>query len=165
MENHHAGAGTYSDSEAESDRRHTIRIGSPAADVFDFLADGTRAPFWLSGVSAAQLEKYGGGVGATYRLRLHVDGPGGSHFRYRVIHHRRPVLLAIEAVTLGIPPTTTFRLAPIDQSATRVALTVVDRSGRDRYASDAVLARRWTTLWAACLPQLKNCLEAELASN
>jgi hypothetical protein len=146
-------------SEEEWRRTRTIRVKAAAGDVFDFLADGTRSPSWLRWVSTAELGKYGGGVGATYLQSLRDVDLGGTRLCYRVVHHRRPVMLGLEAASLVLHPTATFRFSAEAPTTTTAALTVAVPAAIPGGADEAI-ARRWARLVLAALPEIKACLEA-----
>jgi hypothetical protein len=111
---------------------------------------------------AAELGKYGGGVGATYLQSLQDVELGETRLCCRVIHHRRPVMLGLEAASLTLHPTATFRFSAEDPSTTTVALTVAVPAAI-RGDADEAIARRWAMLVVAGLPEIKACLEARPA--
>ncbi|MGC2191032.1 MAG: SRPBCC family protein [Candidatus Dormiibacterota bacterium] len=136
----------------------TIRVRKPVADVFDYLADGTHDPSWQSWVSISELLRYGGGVGAVYRQSLRDTVLDGSEFQYRVVHHRRPVLLVVEAISLRGHPRASYRLEPLGPDLTEITLVMeLPGSGaEDLRASGAV---RWHERLVTSLPHLKAWLD------
>ena len=73
---------------------NTVTIRRTPAEVFAFIADGTNAPRWRSGVLDVALES-GGGLGAhtalegSGQLYSHPGlAPGVSHPRLLAIHER-----------------------------------------------------------------------------
>ena len=156
-----------SGNEAENDSRDrplstTIRVEKPVTEVFDFLADGTHDPCWLSWVATSELLAYGGGVGASYRQSLRGSALGRREVRYRVVHLRRPSLLGVEATSLPGRPLARFRLAPLGPTTTEVVLTI-EVSGTSGSQGPAPIGRRWATHMVASLPQLKACLESSVS--
>ena len=92
--------------------------------MFDYVADGTHDPAWQSWVSTSQLLQYGGGVGATYRQSLHDTVLGGRDFQYPVVHHHRPVLLVVEAISLPGHPRASYQLESLGPTLTEITLEV-----------------------------------------
>jgi uncharacterized protein YndB with AHSA1/START domain len=87
----------------------TITLAKPIEDVFAFVADGTTAPRWRSGV--LDIEKASGdGVGAVYRQG--VKGPGGRRIAadYRVTAWEPPTHLAFQAIAGPVRPNGDYRL-------------------------------------------------------
>jgi uncharacterized protein YndB with AHSA1/START domain len=100
----------------------TITINRPIADVFAFLADGTTATQWRSGVlDIAHVS--GEGVGATYSQG--VRGPGGRRIAadYRVTASEPPTHLAFEAIAGPVRPHGDYRLEAVD-GATRLTFSL-----------------------------------------
>jgi len=91
----------------------TVTIARPPADVFAFIADGTTAPQWRSGVTDVSLQS-GTGLGARYRQG--VKGPGGRRVDadYEVTAFERDRRLAFAATAGPVRPTGEYRLEPID---------------------------------------------------
>jgi uncharacterized protein YndB with AHSA1/START domain len=90
--------------------QRTIEIGRPPADVFAFVADGTTAPKWRSGVlDVAKVS--GDGVGAVYRQG--VKGPGGRRVAadYEVTEYVPDRRIAFKAIAGPVRPTGSFDLA------------------------------------------------------
>jgi uncharacterized protein YndB with AHSA1/START domain len=74
-----------------------VTIARPAADVFDFLADGANNLSWRPGVLDIQ-HVSGEGLGAVWRQG--VRGPGGSRIAadYQITEFDRPVRFAFRAI-------------------------------------------------------------------
>jgi uncharacterized protein YndB with AHSA1/START domain len=91
----------------------TVTIVRPPADVFAFIADGTTAPQWRSGVTDVSLQS-GTGLGARYRQG--VKGPGGRRVDadHEVTAFERDRRLAFAATAGPVRPTGEYRLEPID---------------------------------------------------
>ena len=101
---------------------HTAVVPKPPGEVFAFLADGTNAPKWRSGVLDVALES-GEGLGARYRQG--VKGPGGRRVAadYEITVYDPPSRLAFAAVAGPVRPTGEFRLEPAD-GGTRVTFSL-----------------------------------------
>lgn len=126
--------------------------------VFDFLADGTNDPRWQTWVSRSELLCHGGGVGATYRQSVHDTALGSGEFQYQLVHHHRPVLLGVEALSLAGHPRASFRLTPVGPAVTEVSLAV-ELTGAGTPSAPAAGAVRWRERLLDSLPHLKACLE------
>ncbi|HUY10265.1 MAG TPA: SRPBCC family protein [Candidatus Dormibacteraeota bacterium] len=150
--------GRFSPEKRAPDGAGTIRVTQPVDTTFDYLADGTHDSAWQSEVSTSELLRYGGGVGAVYRQSLHDTVLGGSEFQYRVIHHRRPVLLVVEAISLTGHPQASYRLEPLGPALTRITL-VMELAGRDAQSLLAADAVRWHDRLVSSLPHLKARLD------
>src|SRR5262245_36532391 len=89
----------------------TIIIQRAPADVFAFLADGTTAPTWRSGVLDVALRS-GQGVGAIYTQG--VKGPGGRRIDadYEVTDFQPGKRIGFKAIAGPVRPTGSFELAP-----------------------------------------------------
>jgi uncharacterized protein YndB with AHSA1/START domain len=90
----------------------TIVIDRPPAEVFAFVADGTTAPRWRSGVTDVALES-GAGLGARYRQG--VKGPGGRRVDadYEVTSWEPGRRLAFAATAGPVRPTGEYRLEAV----------------------------------------------------
>ena len=83
----------------------TVRIDRPAHVVFDFLADGSNAPRWRTGVRSISLRSGAAGqVGAEYAQQL--DGPGGRSIPgdYRITRADRPGRFEFEVIAGPLRP-------------------------------------------------------------
>ncbi|MGA7172710.1 MAG: SRPBCC family protein [Candidatus Dormiibacterota bacterium] len=136
----------------------TILVHQSIEEVFDYLADGTHDSAWQSWVSRSELLRYGGGVGAIYRQSLHDTSLGGRDFRYRVVHHRRPLLIGVEALGPLGHPRASFRLESVGPSTTGIALSV-DLSGVGWPGPGTAGALRWRDRLVTSLPHLQSCLD------
>ena len=106
---------------------HTITIGRPADDVFDYLADGMNNARWRPGVLDIERTSHDVGVGATYRQTMR--GPGGRKIAgdYRVTVYDRPRTLAFEVIAGPARPTGVFELTPVDTDTTSVTFRLAVR--------------------------------------
>ena len=88
----------------------SITIARSPADVFAFVADGTTAAQWRSGVTDVTLEA-GSGLGARYRQG--VRGPGGRRVAadYEVTAWEPGRRLAFAATAGPVRPTGEYRFA------------------------------------------------------
>ena len=88
----------------------TITIDRPVASVFDYVADGSNAPRWRSGVLDVALAS-GTGLGAIYRQG--VRGPGGRRIAadYEVTAYEPGSLIAFRAIAGPVRPDGSFRFA------------------------------------------------------
>ena len=89
---------------------HTVTIRRPAAEVFGYLADGTRNPEWRSGVIDISRTSAADGLDATYRQVL--SGPGGRRIDgdYRVTVFEPPRRLEFVVTAGPARPNGTFEL-------------------------------------------------------
>lgn len=90
------------------DAERTVTINRPVVDVFEFLADGTKAPLWRSGVlDVAHVS--GEGVGASYKQG--VRGPGGRRIPadYEITAFEPNALIAFRATAGPVRPEGSFR--------------------------------------------------------
>lgn len=91
----------------------TVTINRPAADVFAFIADGTNAPQWRSGV--LDIERTSGkDKGAVYKQG--VKGPMGRRIAadYEVTVYEVAKLLEFKAIAGPVRPAGGYRLAESD---------------------------------------------------
>jgi len=109
----------------------TVTIRRPVADVFAFVADGTTAPQWRSGVLDVTLES-GDGVGARYRQG--VRGPGGRRIAadYEITRFEPNRFIGFRATAGPVRPVGSFTFAD-DTGATRLTFSLsADVSGWKR---------------------------------
>jgi len=101
---------------------NTVEIHRPAAEVFEFLADGTNDPRWRSGVIDVKL-RAGSGQGAVYEQG--VKGPFGRRVRadYEVTAYEPGRRLAFRAIAGPVRPEGAFELEPAG-AGTRVTFTL-----------------------------------------
>jgi len=101
---------------------HTVVVGKPPEEVFAFLADGTNAPKWRSGVLDIELQS-GEGAGAVYRQG--VKGPGSRRIPadYEVTVYEPPGRLAFQTIAGPVRPRGEFVLEPAD-GGTRVTFSL-----------------------------------------
>jgi uncharacterized protein YndB with AHSA1/START domain len=99
---------------------HSVTIGRPAADVFDYLADGTHNRDWRAGVLEIERTSPGDGEGATYRQVL--AGPGGRPISgdYRVTVCEPPRRLEFLVTAGPARPSGTFELTENPDHSTQV---------------------------------------------
>ncbi|MDQ1679677.1 MAG: hypothetical protein QOI42_536 [Frankiaceae bacterium] len=102
---------------------HTVTIARPMADVFAFLADGTRNPDWRKGVLVISRASGTGEVGTTYRQVL--AGPGGRRIDgdYRITVTEPPRRLEFAVVAGPLRPTGSYVLHDVP-GGTRVTFTL-----------------------------------------
>ena len=89
---------------------HTVTINRPAADVFDYLADGTNNGQWRTGVLEISRTSPSSGAGATYRQVLSVPGGRRIDGDYRVTEYEPPRRLGFEVVAGPVRPTGVFEI-------------------------------------------------------
>lgn len=91
----------------------TIVINRPVDQVFAFVADGSTAPKWRSGVLEIE-KKSGDGKGAVYRQV--VKGPGGRKVDadYEVTEYDAPSHLAFRAIAGPVRPVGSYDLKATD---------------------------------------------------
>jgi uncharacterized membrane protein len=90
-----------------------ITIRRPVGEVFRYVADGTTAPRWRSGVLDVEAVS-GSGVGAIYRQG--VKGPGGRRIAadYEITAFEPDQRLAFRAIAGPVRPTGEFRFEAQD---------------------------------------------------
>jgi uncharacterized protein YndB with AHSA1/START domain len=95
----------------------SVHVARDPAAVFAFVADGTTAPHWRSGVLDVAHES-GAGVGARYRQG--VRGPGGRRIAadYEVTAYEPGRRLAFRAVAGPVRPVGEYRFEPADGGTT-----------------------------------------------
>ena len=88
----------------------TITIDRPVTSVFDYVADGSNAPRWRSGVLDVALSS-GTGLGAIYTQG--VRGPGGRRIAadYEVTAFEPGSLVAFRAIAGPVRPEGSFIFA------------------------------------------------------
>ncbi len=88
---------------------NTVTIRRPPSEVFAFVADGTNAPRWRTGVLDIVLVS-GSGVGANYRQG--VKGPGGRRIAadYEITTYEPNRRLAFQATAGPVRPSGEFSL-------------------------------------------------------
>ena len=91
----------------------TIVVNKPIDEVFAFVADGTTAPMWRSGVLEIA-KKSGDGKGAIYRQV--VSGPGGRKIDadYEVTEYSAPTHMAFHAIAGPVRPNGSYDLKAQD---------------------------------------------------
>ena len=101
---------------------NTVEIARPPADVFAFIADGTTAPRWRSGVLDIALRS-GEGRGAVYEQG--VKGPFGRRVPadYEVTDYEPDRLLRFRAIAGPVPPEGSYVLEPTERG-TRVTFAL-----------------------------------------
>jgi uncharacterized protein YndB with AHSA1/START domain len=99
---------------------HTVTINRPAAEVFDYLADGTHNPEWRSGVLEISRTSTSGGSGASYRQVL--SGPGGRRIDgdYRVTDYQPPHRLGFQVTAGPARPSGVFEITEQSPTSSRV---------------------------------------------
>ena len=138
-----------------------VTIAKPIEEVFGFLADGVKAPRWMSWVVESTPSGYGGGVGATYLQRTVSSLLGRKRVVYRVVQYHLPITLGVEATSLPGRPTARFHLTPTE-SGTTVTVRAEFTDDGPAAAPDSV-GRRWATHLAGSLPRIKSELESGAA--
>jgi uncharacterized protein YndB with AHSA1/START domain len=88
----------------------SVTINRPAAEVFDYLAEGANGTAWRSGVLDIAKES-GNGVGARYRQR--VRGPMGRRVAadYEITAHEPGKRLEFKATAGPVRPTGGYKLS------------------------------------------------------
>jgi uncharacterized protein YndB with AHSA1/START domain len=97
----------------------TITIDRPIADVFAFIADGTKAQQWRTGVLDISLA---GGQGVGQRWTQGVKGPGGRRIAadFEITAFDPPIKLDFETVAGPVRPTGGYLLTASGADATDV---------------------------------------------
>lgn len=103
---------------------HTVTIGRPPQDVFDYLAEGTHNREWRAGVLEISRTSETDGRGATYRQVL--AGPGGLRFDgdYQVTGFDPPRRLEFRVTAGPARPTGVFELSENADRSTRVRFSL-----------------------------------------
>lgn len=109
---------------------HDVRIDRPIADVFEFLADGTKNPQWQHLVVATAPPEGPIGVGSIIRQRARHPLGFTVSADYRVSEFSVPNRLSLQVISGGpVRPTMTFDLTPEGEASTVVRCTVAFRPG------------------------------------
>jgi uncharacterized protein YndB with AHSA1/START domain len=92
---------------------NTVKIGRPPAEVFAFLADGTKDPQWRAGVLDVRL-KSGAGKGAVYEQG--VKGPFGRRVPadYEITTYEPEQRIEFRAIAGPVRPEGSYELQPVD---------------------------------------------------
>ena len=109
----------------------TITIRRPAAEVFAFVADGTTAPRWRSGVLDVALVS-GSGIGATYSQG--VKGPAGRRIAadYEITAFGPDRRIAFRAIAGPVRPTGAFDVEAIGDATALTFSLEAELSGWKR---------------------------------
>ncbi|MGA8207869.1 MAG: SRPBCC family protein [Candidatus Dormiibacterota bacterium] len=137
-----------------------VTIARPIDEVFEFLADGTNAPRWMTWVMQSAPIGYEGGVGATYSQKTVSSLLGRKSVVYRIVQFHSPITLGVEATSLPGRPTARFRLTPTEAGATTVTVQA-DFLDAAADATSSSVGRRWATHVVESLPQIKSELESD----
>ena len=88
--------------------QHTVTIKRPSSEVFAFIADGTNAKQWRSGVLDIE-RRSGDGAGAVYKQG--TKGPGGRRIAadYEVTGYEPGRRLAFRVIAGPVRPTGEYR--------------------------------------------------------
>ena len=138
---------------------NTVIIDRPVSDVFAFVADGTTAPKWRSGVLDVTRESGDGGVGSVYRQG--VKGPMGRRIPadYEVTEFETDRLIAFKAIAGPFRPTGRFLFEPADGGA-RVTFSLAgELTGMKKLLMSGAAAKTMRSE-VATLGNLKRLLEA-----
>jgi uncharacterized protein YndB with AHSA1/START domain len=97
----------------------SVTINRPAAEVFEYVADGTRAMEWRPGVAETKLES-GSGVGAVYRQSVH--GPMRRRVKadYEITSYDPNKRIEFKTISGPVRPTGGYKLS---ESAGKTKLT------------------------------------------
>ena len=135
----------------------TIRIDRPVSEVFAYVADGTTAPRWRSGVlDVAHVS--GAGVGATYAQG--VRGPGGRRIAadYEVTAFEPDRRVAFRAIAGPVRPTGEFRFGEAGATTTLTFALRAELSGWKRLVMNGAVQSTMDAEMGA-LDRLKAILE------
>jgi uncharacterized membrane protein len=136
---------------------HSVTINRPAAEVFQFFADGERSAEWRTGVVSIK-KVSGDGVGMQYAQS--VKGPGGRAIAadYRITEFAPNSLLAFEATAGPVRPRGRYVLAESD-GATAVTFSLeAELSGLKKLLMGAMVSKTMTAEVHA-LAKAKDVLE------
>jgi len=99
---------------------HTVTINRPAAEIFDYLADGTHNPQWRTGVVEISRTSTANGAGARYRQVL--TGPGGRRIDadYQITDYQPPHRLSFHVTAGPARPTGVFEITEQGPRTSRV---------------------------------------------
>jgi uncharacterized protein YndB with AHSA1/START domain len=102
---------------------NSVTINRPVSEVFAFVADGTTAPRWRSGVFDVERVSGDGGRGTVYRQG--VRGPMGQRIPadYLVTEFESDRLISFRAIAGPFRPEGSFRLEPVGDG-TRVTFSL-----------------------------------------
>jgi uncharacterized protein YndB with AHSA1/START domain len=137
---------------------NSVTIRRPPDEVFAFVADGTTAPRWRSGVLDVSLVS-GDGSGAVYRQG--VKGPGGRRVAadYEVTAYEPPSRLAFRTVAGPVRPTGENRLEAVPEG-TRLTFSLSAELGTFQRLVMGGAVQRSMNAEVGALEQLRRVLEA-----
>jgi uncharacterized protein YndB with AHSA1/START domain len=138
----------------------TVSINRPAAEVFDYLAEGSHNRDWRTGVIEISRTSETAGQGATYRQVL--AGPGGRRIPgdYRVTVYEPGRRLGFEVTAGPVRPTGLFQLSELGPAETRVDFALdVQPTGLMRLMTPMVAKQMQREV--AQLAHLKTILEGK----
>ena len=101
----------------------TVTVNRPIADVFAYLADGTKDASWRPEVISINHVE-GTGVGATYAQTM--KGPGGREIKgdFRFTRYDEPNRLDFEVIAGPARPLGSFELRETTPTSTEVTFTM-----------------------------------------
>jgi carbon monoxide dehydrogenase subunit G len=136
----------------------SVSIARPAHDVFIFVADGTNASKWRSGVLDVALVS-GEGAGALYKQG--VSGPGGRRVSadYRVTSFEPDRSFGFETTSGPVRPTGRFDFEPADGGGTRVTFSLQAELGGLKKLLMGKMVQRTMDAEVGALSKLKQVLE------
>lgn len=139
--------------------QRTVVIDKPATEVFKFVADGTNAPKWRTGVLEIS-RKSGEGKGAIYRQV--VAGPGGRKIDadYEVTEYDPPTRMAFHAIAGPVRPNGSYDVAESGPDKTSLTFKLdAELSGWKKWVMGGAVQKTMDTEMAA-LDRLKTVLES-----
>lgn len=136
---------------------NTITIRRSPSEVFEFVADGTTATRWRSGVLDVALVS-GSGIGAVYRQG--VKGPGGRRVAadYEITVFEADKRLAFRTVAGPVRPTGEYRLEAVPEG-TQLTFSLAAELGFVQRMFMAGTVQRTMDAEVGALRRLKEVLE------
>lgn len=137
----------------------TIIINRPIADVFAYVADGTKAPTWRSGVLDIALVS-GQGVGQKWSQG--VKGPGGRRIAadFEITAYEPPSRLAFKAIAGPVRPTGSYVLSAATEGSTTLTFSLDAQVGGLKGLLMGGAVQKTMDAEMAALDRLKSVLEA-----
>lgn len=141
---------------------HTIWIGRPATDVFDFFTDFSQASRWRQYVVSMAPIDPSTPIGVGSRLRTEIELMGAREtFEMEVLAFNRPSLWRHRTFESDFNGYIEYRFEP-EGAGTRVTMTInIKPSGLYGWLGMPLMLLRRERPYAEQLPQLKRVMENE----
>ena len=137
---------------------HTVTIGRPVHEVFEFVARGENGPRWRPGLLDVE-HVSGTGVGARYKQG--VKGPGGRRVAadYEITAFEPDRRLAFRAIAGPVRPTGEYRFDPVAEG-TRLTFSLAADLGLVQRILMGGMVQRTMAAEVGATETLKRVLES-----